>query len=61
GAVHLAQALPAASGAAVLQAAQASFTDALQAIALAGALLVAGAAWLVARMLRGVPDTAAQH
>ena len=61
GAVHLAQTLPAASAAALLQAAQASFAQALQAIALVGAVLVAAAAWLVARMLRGVDLDAAPH
>ncbi|RCW67489.1 MFS transporter [Pseudorhodoferax soli] len=61
GAVHLAQVLPSAQGAALLQAAQGGFTDALQAIALVGALLVGAAAWLVARMLRGVDLAAAPH
>jgi DHA2 family multidrug resistance protein-like MFS transporter len=59
GAVHLAEGLPAATAAALLLTAQASFTSALQAIALAGAVMVAGAAWLVARMLRGVDLSAA--
>lgn len=62
GAVHLAEGLPVAAAAALLQAAHAGFSGALQAIALAGAVLVAGAAWLVARMLRGVDLAAApQH
>lgn len=54
GAVQLVQSLPAAAADALLPLARASFAHALQAVALAGALLVAGAAWLVARMLRGV-------
>ena len=50
------------TAAALLQTAHASFTSALQAIALAGVVMVAGAAWLVARMLRGVDLSAApQH
>lgn len=62
GAVHLAEGLPAATAAALLQTAHASFTSALQAIALAGVVMVAGAAWLVARMLRGVDLSATpQH
>ncbi len=62
GAVHLAEGLVPAAAAALLQTAHASFTGALQAVALAGAVLVAGAAWLVARMLRGVDLSAApQH
>ncbi|WP_326541541.1 MFS transporter [Pseudorhodoferax sp.] len=62
GAVHLAESLPGAAGAALLQAAQASFAQALQVIAVSGAVTVAVAAWLVARMLRGVDLAAApQH
>lgn len=59
GAVHLVQSLPASAADALLSLARASFAHALQAVALAGALLVAGAAWLVARMLRGVDLAAA--
>ncbi len=61
GAVHLSQSLPAGQGAALLQSAQAGFAGALQAVALAGAVLVAVAAWLVARMLRGVDMVATPH
>ncbi|HVR52114.1 MAG TPA: MFS transporter [Pseudorhodoferax sp.] len=61
GALHLAEGLPVAAASALLQVAQASFAQALQAIALVGAVLVAAAAWLVARMLRGVDLDAAPH
>lgn len=59
GAVHMAESLPAAQGAALLLAARGGFSDALQAVAVAGAVIVSAAAWLVARMLRGVDMSAA--
>jgi DHA2 family multidrug resistance protein-like MFS transporter len=52
GAVHVAESLPAAQGASLLLVSRAGFTDALQAVALAGAVIVTVCAWLVARMLR---------
>ncbi|HBH9693642.1 TPA: fluoroquinolone efflux MFS transporter QepA [Escherichia coli] len=58
GAVHLAATLPAWQGAALLAAARAGFTDALQATAWAGAVLVLVAAGLVARLLRTRPALA---
>ncbi|HIF7644653.1 TPA: fluoroquinolone efflux MFS transporter QepA, partial [Escherichia coli] len=58
GAVHLADTLPAWQGAALLAAARAGFTDALQATAWAGAVLVLVAAGLVARLLRKRPALA---
>lgn len=61
GAVHLAESLPAAQATALLGAARAGFTDALQATAWAGALLVAVAAVMVARLLRVPPAEAAAH
>ncbi|KQP13822.1 MFS transporter [Pseudorhodoferax sp. Leaf267] len=61
GAVHLAETLPAVQGQALLLAAHGGFTLALQAVALAGALIVMASAWLVARMLRGVDLSAAPH
>ena len=57
GAVHMAETLPAAQGAALLLAARGGFTDALQGVAVTGAVIVSAAAWLVARMLRGVTLT----
>ncbi|MEL9398150.1 fluoroquinolone efflux MFS transporter QepA, partial [Escherichia coli] len=58
GAGHLADTLPAWQGAALLAAARAGFTDALQATAWAGAVLVLVAAGLVARLLRKRPALA---
>lgn len=61
GAVHMAESLPAAQGAALLLAVRGGFGDALQVVAVAGALIVGAAAWLAARMLRGADMSSAPH
>lgn len=55
GAMHLAADLPAGQGAVLLGGAREAFTDALRAIAGAGALIVLAAALLVARLLKTAP------